>query len=80
MKDEIDTSKISYIRMGTTIATNALLERKGVKMALLINEGFKDLLHIGNQARPNLFDLVRNHLNLNIFKSVAKLIYSLCFC
>ena len=44
--------------MGTTVATNALLERKGAKMALLINEGFKDLLYIGNQARPNIFDLV----------------------
>lgn len=44
--------------MGTTVATNALLERKGAKMALLINEGFKDLLFIGNQARPNIFDLV----------------------
>ncbi|KAK1131870.1 hypothetical protein K0M31_016018 [Melipona bicolor] len=54
---EIDTSLISWIRMGTTVATNALLERKGAKMALLINEGFKDLLFIGNQARPNIFDL-----------------------
>lgn len=55
---EIDTSLISWIRMGTTVATNALLERKGARMALLINEGFKDLLFIGNQARPNIFDLV----------------------
>ncbi|XP_058790910.1 5-oxoprolinase [Phymastichus coffea] len=54
---EIDTSKIAWIRMGTTVATNALLERKGARMALLINEGFKDLLYIGNQARPNIFDL-----------------------
>jgi len=45
--------------MGTTVATNALLERKGAKMALLINEGFMDLLYIGNQSRPNIFDLVR---------------------
>ncbi|XP_043580840.1 5-oxoprolinase [Bombus pyrosoma] len=54
---EIDTSLISWIRMGTTVATNALLERKGARMALLINEGFRDLLFIGNQARPNIFDL-----------------------
>lgn len=45
--------------MGTTVATNALLERKGAKMALLINNGFEDLLYIGNQSRPNIFDLVR---------------------
>ena len=45
--------------MGTTVATNALLERKGARMALAITKGFKDLLHIGNQARPSIFDLVR---------------------
>ena len=44
--------------MGTTVATNALLERKGERMALIITKGFKDLLHIGNQARPKIFDLV----------------------
>lgn len=44
--------------MGTTVATNALLERNGEPMALLITKGFKDLLYIGNQARPNIFDLV----------------------
>lgn len=60
MEGEIDGSLISWIRMGTTVATNALLERKGARMALLINEGFKDLLFIGNQARPDIFDLVRN--------------------
>lgn len=43
--------------MGTTVATNALLERKGEKMALLITKGFKDLLYIGNQQRPAIFDL-----------------------
>lgn len=59
MDDAIDISNIGWIRMGTTVATNALLERKGAKMALLINEGFVDLLHIGNQSRPNIFDLVR---------------------
>ncbi|MGH0139413.1 UNVERIFIED_CONTAM: hypothetical protein FKN15_069299 [Acipenser sinensis] len=53
----LDTSLIGWIRMGTTVATNALLERKGEKMALLITRGFRDLLHIGNQARPRLFDL-----------------------
>lgn len=45
------------IRMGTTLATNALLERKGAKSALLITEGFKDSLEIGLQSRPKLFDL-----------------------
>lgn len=43
--------------MGTTVATNALLERKGEQTALLITEGFKDLLTIGNQSRPQMFNL-----------------------
>jgi 5-oxoprolinase (ATP-hydrolysing) len=46
-----------YIRLSTTVATNALLERKGHKHALLITRGFKDLLLIGNQSRPKIFDL-----------------------
>ena len=43
--------------MGTTVATNALLERQGARTALLITRGFCDVLHIGTQARPNIFDL-----------------------
>ncbi|KAF5842896.1 Hydantoinase/oxoprolinase N-terminal region-domain-containing protein [Dunaliella salina] len=53
----LDTSRIASIRMGTTVATNALLERKGERVALLVSSGFRDLLHIGNQSRPNIFDL-----------------------
>ncbi|KAJ7596011.1 Hydantoinase B/oxoprolinase-domain-containing protein [Mycena floridula] len=53
----LDTSEIEVIRQGTTVATNALLERKGVKSALVITKGFKDLLYIGNQTRPDLFAL-----------------------
>lgn len=46
--------------MGTTVATNALLERKGTKTAFVVTEGFKDLLVIGNQSRPKMFDLAIN--------------------
>lgn len=53
----IKIARIASIRMGTTVATNALLERKGEKVVLVVNEGFKDILHIGNQARPKIFDL-----------------------
>uniref|UniRef100_A0A2K5QXQ4 5-oxoprolinase, ATP-hydrolysing n=1 Tax=Cebus imitator TaxID=2715852 RepID=A0A2K5QXQ4_CEBIM len=53
----LDSSHIASIRMGTTVATNALLERKGERVALLVTRGFRDLLHIGNQARRDLFDL-----------------------
>ena len=53
----LDLFHVESIKMGTTVATNALLERKGAKSALLITKGFKDLLLIGNQSRPNIFDL-----------------------
>lgn len=55
--EALDTSKIEGIRMGTTVATNALLERKGEKIAMVVTEGFKDCLEIGNQSRPKIFDL-----------------------
>lgn len=54
----LDTSRIASIRMGTTVATNALLERRGEPVALLVTRGFRDLLHVGTQAREDLFDLV----------------------
>ncbi|AFR97968.2 cytoplasmic protein [Cryptococcus neoformans C23] len=53
----LPVDKLEYVRLSTTVATNALLERKGQKHALIITKGFKDLLEIGNQARPNIFDL-----------------------
>ena len=53
----IDTSRIEWVRMGTTVATNALLERKGARTALLVTKGFHDLLQIGKQNRPSIFDL-----------------------
>lgn len=53
----LDTSKIESIRMGTTVATNALLERKGERIAMVVTKGFKDCLEIGNQSRPKIFDL-----------------------
>ncbi len=55
--EPLDTSKIESIRMGTTVATNALLERKGERIALIVTKGFKDCLEIGNQSRPKIFDL-----------------------
>jgi len=52
-----DPAPIELVRMGTTVATNALLERKGSATLLLVGRGFGDLLEIGTQARPRLFDL-----------------------
>ncbi len=45
------------VRMGTTIATNALLERRGARVGLLVTRGFADALRIGDQTRPELFSL-----------------------
>ncbi|GFR27881.1 5-oxoprolinase [Trichonephila clavata] len=57
LDDIIDTDSLDWIRMGTTVATNALLERKGERIALVISAGFRDVLHIGNQSRPKIFSL-----------------------
>jgi len=54
--DRIPSDKIATVKMGTTVATNALLERKGDRVLLLTNTGFADALEIGYQARPRLFD------------------------
>ncbi|MGZ5055999.1 MAG: hydantoinase/oxoprolinase N-terminal domain-containing protein, partial [Methylobacter sp.] len=48
---------IDSVKMGTTVGTNALLERKGEPVALVINRGFKDCLRIGYQNRPDIFAL-----------------------
>lgn len=48
---------LDSVKMGTTVGTNALLERKGEPVALLINRGFKDCLRIGYQNRPDIFAL-----------------------
>ena len=56
--EAIPSNLIGHVKMGTTIATNALLERKGERVALVITEGFADALRIGYQNRPHLF--VRN--------------------
>jgi 5-oxoprolinase (ATP-hydrolysing) len=48
---------IDAVKMGTTVATNALLERRGDRTLLVVGRGFADALRIGNQARPRLFDL-----------------------
>ena len=51
----IPSARISAVKMGTTVATNALLERKGERTVLLITKGFRDALRIGYQARPKIF-------------------------
>ena len=57
VEDPIPAGQISAVKMGTTVATNALLERKGERTLLLITKGMRDLLRIGFQNRPKLFDV-----------------------
>ncbi|MGC8536528.1 MAG: hydantoinase B/oxoprolinase family protein [Rhizomicrobium sp.] len=55
--DPVPAGRIHSVRMGTTVATNALLERKGTRTVFVTNRGLGDVLRIGTQARPRLFDL-----------------------
>ena len=52
----IESNEIASLVHGTTVATNALLEYKGIRTALVLTEGFKDILSIGRQDRPKLYD------------------------
>src|SRR3989338_4011522 len=52
---DIPPDTIEVVRVGTTVATNALLERRGAPTVFVTTKGFKDSLRIGHQARPNLF-------------------------
>ena len=51
-KSGVSLSEIDLILHGTTVATNTLLEAKGASVALITNEGFRDVLHIGRKSRP----------------------------
>lgn len=77
--EKFDADVIEWIRMGTTVATNALLERKGVPTALVITEGFGDLLKIGNQSRPRIFDLEIEKPEL-LYRSVIEVEERVRFC
>ena len=59
--DPFPAARVEAIKMGTTVATNALLERRGAKTLFVTTEGFADALVIGDQSRPDLFalDIVR---------------------
>ncbi|MEU6048564.1 hydantoinase B/oxoprolinase family protein [Streptomyces griseus] len=54
--EPVPADRVAAVRMGTTVATNALLERRGEPTVLLITEGFRDALRIAYQNRPRLFD------------------------
>ena len=52
---------LAFLAHGTTVATNALIQRRGGKVALITTAGFKDLLEIGRQTRPKIYDLKADH-------------------
>src|ERR1700677_4312590 len=54
--EPITAQRVACVKMGTTVATNALLERKGERTVLVITRGFRDAMRIATQARPRLFD------------------------
>ncbi|GAA4338281.1 hydantoinase B/oxoprolinase family protein [Pigmentiphaga soli] len=54
--EPVPSERIAVVRMGTTVATNALLERKGERVLLAVTRGFRDALRIAYQNRPRLFD------------------------
>ncbi|MDH3691281.1 MAG: hydantoinase/oxoprolinase family protein, partial [Gammaproteobacteria bacterium] len=56
--DPADTNRLCH---GTTVATNALIQRRGGKVAMITTKGFRDLLEIGRQTRPRMFDLQADH-------------------
>ena len=53
----VEPAAISRLGHGTTVATNALIQRRGARVALITTEGFRDLLEIGRQTRPKMYDL-----------------------
>lgn len=58
-EEHINPREVFYLAHGTTVATNALIEKKGAKIGLITTKGFKDLMEIGNQKRPSLYDLLK---------------------
>jgi N-methylhydantoinase A len=50
-------AEVAYFGHGTTVATNALIQHRGVKTGLVTTDGFRDLLEIGRQKRPDLYDM-----------------------
>jgi len=57
----LDLRAVSRLSHGTTVATNAMIQRRGGKVALLVTEGFRDLLEIGRQIRPHMFSFQADH-------------------
>jgi len=53
---QITPAQVSHVGHGTTVATNLIIERKGARVGLITTKGFRDVLEIGRQVRPHLYD------------------------
>lgn len=58
-ENNISPEEVEYLAHGTTVATNALIEKKGAKIGLITTKGFKDLIEIRDQKRPSLYNLLK---------------------
>jgi N-methylhydantoinase A len=58
---DIDLKQVHRLSHGTTVGTNALIQRRGGRVALITTRGFRDLLEIGRQTRPHMYDLYRDY-------------------
>jgi N-methylhydantoinase A len=75
----IRSDDISHFAHGTTVATNALIERTGGRIAMITTAGFRDLIEIGRQVRPRIYDLkadapaplVRRHLRFEVLERIG---------
>src|SRR5215467_5633778 len=57
----VPSGALDFLAHGTTVGTNALIQRRGGRVALITTAGFKDLLEIGRQTRPKIYDLKADH-------------------
>ena len=60
-QDGLDLGQVRWLSHGTTVGTNALIQRRGGAVALITTRGFRDLLEIGRQTRPHMYDLQKDH-------------------
>lgn len=69
---KVPVTEIEYFGHGTTVATNMIIERKGAKTALITTRGFRDLLEIGRQTRPSLYNIMEDKPELLIRRQLRK--------
>lgn len=69
--NKIEPSKVNYFGHGTTVATNMIIEKNGAKTALVTTKGFKDLLEIGRQTRPSIYNIFEDKPETLVARSMC---------